>query len=111
MALTQQFQAGIIPSSTHSSNESSIPVVTSLTDITAPFVGQLVFSATDTRVYRCTVAAPATWVGFTGGPTWALRRAASFPLASTTFVPIQWDAGAADSPLPDADREGAFRVF
>lgn len=70
MALTQQFASGEDLTAAKL-NASSVPVVSSTSDITSPFTGQLVFNTTDTRIYRYTGSA---WRPFSSGPTWSLLR-------------------------------------
>jgi Tfp pilus assembly protein PilW len=87
MALTQQFQAGTDLTATKL-NESSIPVVSSTSDISAPFAGQIIFNTTDTRLYRYTGS---TWVVFTGGPTWSLTRNSAQAMATNGHRTILWN--------------------
>lgn len=53
MAVTQQFLAGQLLTASQL-NQSSIPVVSATSDITAPFTGQLIFNTTDSKLYRYT---------------------------------------------------------
>ena len=66
MTLTQQFVNG--PIDADDLNTSSIPVVTTLADIIAPFPGQMVFNLTDYLVYRYD-GGTSSWIGIipTGG--------------------------------------------
>jgi hypothetical protein len=87
LALTQVFTAGSYPPAT-TLNESSIPVVSATSDITSPYAGQLVFNTSDTRLWRYTGA---TWVVFSGGPTWALSRVTSYACANLAWTTVNWD--------------------
>jgi hypothetical protein len=93
MALTQQFTAGTRPTATKL-NESSVPVVSSTADISAPFTGQLVFSTTDTRLWRYTGSA---WAVFSGGPTWALSRGTVQSIPNITWTTLNWTEEDADT--------------
>lgn len=86
MALTQQFAAGTTLTA-QKLNESSIPVVSSTSDIGSPFAGQIIFNTTDTRLYRYTGSA---WVVFSGGPTWALTRAAVQSIPNSAWTTMNW---------------------
>lgn len=102
MALTQVFAAGTKPTATKL-NESSIPVVSSTVDISAPYTGQLVFSTTDTRLYRYTGAA---WRVFSGGPVWALSRGTAQSIPNITWTTMNWtqdDVDTADMHPPNGD--------
>src|SRR4051794_29114146 len=105
MALTQVFTAGSRPSATKL-NESSIPVVSSTSDISAPYTGQLVFSTTDTRLWRYTGS---TWVVFTGGPTWALTHTTGQSIPNSAWTTMLWpdervDTGGVHSTSSNTDR-------
>ncbi len=93
MALTQQFQAGTRPTATQL-NESSIPVVTSTANISAPFAGQIIFNSSDTRLYRYTGSA---WRIFTGGPSWNLTRNTAFNLGTSAYTTVAWNNELNDS--------------
>lgn len=86
MALTQQFAAGTTLTA-QKLNESSIPVVSSTSDIGAPFAGQIIFNTTDTRLYRYTGSA---WVVFSGGPTWALSRDTVQSIPNNAWTTLNW---------------------
>lgn len=86
MALTQVFTAGSRPSATKL-NESSIPVVSSTSDISAPYTGQIVFSTTDTRLWRFTGS---VWITFSGGPVWAFARTTAQSIANGTWTTVTW---------------------
>jgi hypothetical protein len=86
MALTQVFAAGTKPTATKL-NESSIPVVSSTVDISAPYTGQIVFSTTDTRLYRYTGSA---WRVFSGGPVWALSRGTVQSIPNIAWTTLNW---------------------
>lgn len=92
MALTQQFTAGSAPTA-QKLNESSIPVVSSTVDISAPFTGQIIFNTTDTRMYRYTGSA---WVVFTGGPTWSLSRTTGQPIPTSAWTTMAWTLESVD---------------
>jgi hypothetical protein len=62
MALTQRWAAGESLSA-EKLNTSSIPVVSSTSDITTPYAGQIIFNTTDSMLYRYTGAA---WVTYDG---------------------------------------------
>lgn len=62
MALTQRWAAGEALSA-EKLNTSSIPVVASTADITTPYAGQIIFSTTDSMLYRYTGSA---WVTYDG---------------------------------------------
>lgn len=97
MALTQQFTAGSTLTATKL-NESSIPVVTSTSDISSPFAGQIIFNATDARLWRYTGSA---WVIYLGGPTFQVRRAAATPTTNGATHVVTWDT-------EDNDTSGMF---
>lgn len=84
MALTQVFAANERPSATKL-NEKSIPVVSAVGDVTAPYVGQIVFSTSDVRLWRCTATTP-TWVVFTGGPVWSLSRTLAQSIGNSAWT-------------------------
>jgi hypothetical protein len=102
MALTQVFAAGTKPTATKL-NESSIPVVSSTVDISAPYTGQVVFSTTDTRLYRYTGSA---WRVFSGGPVWALSRGTVQSIGNIAWTTMNWtqdDVDTADMHPPNGD--------
>ena len=105
MALTGQFSSGVDLTAANL-NASSIPVVSSTADIVTPFVGQIIFSTTDNRLYRYNGSA---WIIFINGPTWQIRRNASMNLTSTTFTAITFDTDDNDTgnlhdPVTNSDR-------
>jgi hypothetical protein len=93
MSLTQQFTAGTTLTA-QKLNESSVPVVSSTSDIGAPFAGQLVFNTTDTRLWRYTGSA---WVVFTGGPVWDLSRGTAQSIPNITWTTLNWTEEDADT--------------
>lgn len=95
MALTQRFSSGLTPTATRM-NEASIPVVSSTSDISDPYVGQIVFSTSDTRLWRCTNTTP-TWVVFSGGPTWAIYRATAQSITHNTWTFVNFDSEDTDT--------------
>lgn len=90
MALLQRYAGGEQPSATKM-NETSIPVVTTVADITAPYTGQIVFATADTRLYRCTNAFGPTWVKFSGGPVWNIFRSTAQTIGNTAWTFVNWD--------------------
>lgn len=87
MALTNQFTAGQ-DLTAEALNASSIPVVSSTSDITTPFTGQLIFNTTDNRMYRYSGSA---WVVYIGGHTWQVRRAAAQTIGNVSFTAVNFD--------------------
>lgn len=96
MALTQVFTAGSAVTATKL-NESSVPVVTSVGDITAPYVGQIVFNTTDTRLYRCTNAAIPTWSAFTSGPIVSVTNSVNQSITNNSYVAANFDTELVDT--------------
>lgn len=86
MALTQQFTAGSKLTAAQL-NASSIPIVSSTSDIAAPFTGQVLFNTTDNCLYRYTGSA---WVLLLGGPTWALSRGTVQSIPNATWTTLNW---------------------
>ncbi|MGH3834197.1 MAG: hypothetical protein ACRDSF_00615 [Pseudonocardiaceae bacterium] len=84
MALTAEFLAGTKARASRV-NESSIPVVSSTSDITTPFTGQIIFSTADNLLYRYDGSA---WVGFcaTGGTSSATRHEARYDQTSVQSI-------------------------
>jgi hypothetical protein len=95
MALTQIFAANERPSATKL-NEKSIPVVSAVGDVSAPYVGQIVFSTSDSRLWRCTATTP-TWVVFTGGPVWALSRTTAQSIPNSAWTTLNFTEDDVDS--------------
>lgn len=93
MALTQQFTAGQILTAS-ALNQSSIPVVSSTSDITSPFTGQVIFNTTDTRLWRYTGSA---WAKFSGGPVWDLTHNGALTIPTSSFTDIPWDTERVDT--------------
>jgi hypothetical protein len=86
MALFQRWAGGERPTATKW-NETSIPVVSTVADVSASYVGQIVFATSDTRLWRCTVAgSPGTWAVFSGGPTWSIYRAGTQSIPNNTWT-------------------------
>lgn len=81
MALTAEFLVGA-KARASKMNESSIPVVSSPSDVTNPFTGQIVFSTADNMLHRWTGAA---WLAFaaTGGSTAATMHEARYHQAAS----------------------------
>lgn len=96
MALTQVFTAGAFPSATKL-NESSIPVVSATSDISAPYTGQVVFNTTDSRLYRYTGSA---WTSFTSGPICSVTNVAGQSIANN---PNPYVSQLFDTELIDTD--------
>ncbi len=93
MALTAEFLAGT-KARASKMNESSIPVVSSTSDITTPFTGQIVFSTADNMLYRWTGAA---WLAIaaTGGSTAATMHEARYhQIASAQVIATATDTKA-----------------
>lgn len=93
MALFQRWAGGEQPSATKW-NETSIPVVATTADISAPYTGQLVFATSDGRVWRYTGSA---WAVFTNGPTWAIYRAAAQTISNNTWTFVNFDSEDTDT--------------
>jgi hypothetical protein len=90
MALTQVFAAGEEPTATKM-NAASIPVVSDpAADIAAPYVGQIVFSTTDVRLYRNIDNTSTGWRVFSGGPTWALSRGTVQSIPNIAWTTMNW---------------------
>jgi hypothetical protein len=96
VTVTAQFVPG--PLSAAALNVSSIPVVTALSDIIAPFNGQIVFLTTDNMLYRYDST---VWVAFlaTGGGTASTlhearyeQRASGQPVTSSTDTKMKAEA-------------------
>lgn len=93
MALTAEVLAGT-KARASKFNESSLPVVSSTSDITTPFAGQTVFSTADNMIYRWTGAA---WLAIaaTGGSTAATMHEARYhQIASAQAVTTSTDTKA-----------------
>lgn len=82
MALTQQFTAGQILTASQL-NQSSVPVVSSTSDITSPFTGQLVLLTTGNLMWRYTGSA---WVPYSGLIGEVVRTSASSAFTTTEVV-------------------------
>jgi hypothetical protein len=93
MALFQRWTGGEQPTATKW-NETSIPVVATTADISSPYIGQIVFATTDTRLYRYSGAG---WVTFSGGPVWSLSRGAAQSIPNTTWTLVNWDTDDVDT--------------
>lgn len=93
MALFQRWTGGEVPTATKW-NETSIPVVSSTSDISAPYTGQLVFSTADNRIWRYTGSA---WAVFTNGPVWAIYRATAQTIANNTWTYVNFDSEDTDT--------------
>lgn len=96
MALFARFAGGEQPSATKM-NETSIPVVTTVADISAPYTGQIVFATADTRLYRCTNGAVPTWAKFSSGPTWSIARQTAQAITSGAWTFVNWDVDLVDT--------------
>lgn len=80
MALTQRWAAGEALSA-EKLNTGSIPVVSSTSDITTPYAGQIIFNTTDSMLYRYTGSA---WVTYDG--SLKVIKANTVSRASTTTL-------------------------
>jgi hypothetical protein len=87
MALHQRWTGGERPTATKL-NETSIPVVATTADISAPYTGQIVFATSDTRLYRYTGSA---WAKFSSGPSWSIFRATAQTIGNTAWTFVNWD--------------------
>jgi hypothetical protein len=93
MALFQRWAGGERPTATKM-NETSIPVVATTADISAPYTGQIVFATTNLKLYRYTGAA---WAVYVGGPTWSLTDSTPQTFSNATFQDMLWDTEINDS--------------
>lgn len=82
MALFNRYAGGEIPTATKM-NETSIPVVATTADISAPYTGQIVYATSDGRLWRYTGTA---WAVFSGGPTWAIYRDTTQSINNNTWT-------------------------
>lgn len=89
MALTAEFLAGTKARASRV-NESSIPVVSSTSDITVPFTGQIAFNTTDNMVYSYTGSAW-TAIQATGGSTSATMHEARYNQTTLQTVSTSTD--------------------
>jgi hypothetical protein len=106
MALFQRWAGGEQPSATKW-NETSIPVVSTTADISSPYTGQIVFSTADTRLWRYTGSA---WAVFTGGPTWAIYRAAAQSINNNSWTFVNFDSEDADTGNMHSTSVNSFAV-
>lgn len=82
MALTQRWAAGEALSA-EKLNTSSIPIVSSTSDITTPYAGQIIFNTTDNTLFRYTGSA---WVLFDANSQTLYKTANQSVTSSTTLV-------------------------
>jgi hypothetical protein len=83
MALTQRWASGEALSA-EKLNTSSIPVVSSTSDITTPYAGQIIFNTTDSMLYRYTGSAWVTYDGSLKAIKTALQSKTNNTLANDT---------------------------
>lgn len=107
MALFQRWAGGEVPTATKL-NETSLPVVSSTSDISAPYTGQLVFSTTDLRLWRYTGTA---WAVFTGGPTWAIYRATAQSIPNNAWTVVNFDSEDTDTGNMHSTSVNSFAVI
>lgn len=81
MAVTSQFVAGQILTA-DDLNRSSIPIVSSTSDITSPFTGQLVFNTTGNTLHRYTGS---TWTLYDPNTQWLFKTSNESVTSSTTL--------------------------
>lgn len=93
MALFTRWTGGEVPTATKW-NETSIPVVSSTADISAPYTGQIVFNTTNKKAYRYSGSA---WVVLVGGPTWHLIDGAGQAMTTGVYTDVAWDTEVNDS--------------
>ena len=106
VALFQRYGGAEIPTATKM-NETSIPVVATTADISAPYTGQIVFATADGRLWRYTGS---TWAVFSGGPTWAIYRTAAQSINNNTWTFVNFDSEDTDTGNMHSTSVNSFAV-